>query len=261
MMENYLRLATYNIRTLCDKPPYDWDARCPRIKEVIRRHDLRLLGLQEANRRQIEDLCKDGLFAYTGEGRMDPPGYGEGEFSCILYRKDSFSVLESKTFWLSETPEVPASKSWNTSLARICTMAKIKDLCTGRVFMLFNTHLDHRSDLAKQNGLKLILTKIAQVPDGIPCFLTGDFNMTPDAEPIDCVRKTMFYTNDVSETPVAGPEFTYNAYDPPNTPTKHQIDYIFMKTKHKVLSVNVFDDLVDGFLPSDHYPVVADIVL
>ena len=54
---------------------------------------------------QIDDM-RAALPEYgeIGVGRED--GKTKGEYSAILYRKDRFTVDDSGTFWLSDTPEI-----------------------------------------------------------------------------------------------------------------------------------------------------------
>ena len=108
-----------------------------------------------------------------GEGRDND---GKGEASCIFYRKDRFECLATDTFWLSETPRVPASKSWNTACTRVCTWGLFKDRFTGKTFRYFNTHLDHISSQARVEGMKMILHEMGQIAQGETVFLTGDLN-------------------------------------------------------------------------------------
>ena len=255
-----MNIATFNIRTPVDQPPFDWASRLPRVKQLLAHWNLGIIGLQEARIEQLTDLCADGTFGFVGVGRKDPVERGDGEYSAILYDKNVFSVAGNGTFWLSETPEVPGSKSWETSYARICTWGRFTELATGRSLYHFNTHLDHRSHLAQKNGLLLILNRMEQaVQSGIPCFLTGDFNIFPDNEAVAVAKQKLNYANEVSATPVTGPAYTYHAYKPLESPHKAPIDYIFSTNNVKVKAVHVLDDLFEGMPPSDHFPVTAEV--
>ena len=253
-------ITTFNIRTPVDKAPFDWESRFPRIKQLIANHGLKILGLQEARSEPLTDLCADGTFAFVGVGRKNPGERGDGEYSAILYDKNTFKVEESGTFWLSETPDIPGSKSWETSYARICTWGRFLDLASNRCFYHFNTHLDHRSPLAQKNGLLLILQKMEKaVASGTPCFLTGDFNIFPDNEAIAVAKQTLNYANEVSLSPVTGPYPTYHGFTPNASPHRGPIDYIFTTRDVKVKAVHVLDDLFDNLPPSDHFPVMAEV--
>jgi endonuclease/exonuclease/phosphatase family metal-dependent hydrolase len=253
--EGTFRLATFNIRTPIDKPPNAWTCRVDRVRALIQLHRFDLMGLQEATEKQIDDLLTEG-WAYVGVGRDD--GKRGGEASPIFYKKALFDVQESGTFWLSETPEVPGSKSWDTACTRICTWARMTDRKTGKAFVYFNTHLDHVSPTAKENGMALILKRIKAIDKGIPVLLTGDMNSGPDSKPIALAKEALKDAKAVSLSPHTGPFGTSNSFNFKKEKTS-RIDYIFVSTGIRVLTHATLDDSEKGLYPSDHFPVVADV--
>lgn len=255
--EGAFRVATFNIRTPIDKPPNAWTCRVDRVRALIQRHGFDVMGLQEATAKQIDDLLTEG-WAYVGVGRDD--GKRGGEASCIFYKKARFDVLESGTFWLSETPDVPGSKSWDTACTRICTWARLKDRKTGKVFVYFNTHLDHVSPAAKENGMALILKRITAIEKGIPVLLTGDMNSGPESKPIALAKAVLKDAKAISRTPHAGPFGTSNSFNFKKEKTA-RIDYIFVSTGVSVLTHATLDDSENSLYPSDHFPVAADLLL
>lgn len=255
-----MQITTFNIRTPVDKPPYDWASRLPRVQKLIANHGLSLIGLQEARVEQLTDLCADGTFAFIGSGRKDPVERGDGEYSAIIYKKSEFAVVDSGTFWLSETPEVTGSKSWDTAYARICTWGLFEEMATKKRFYYFNTHLDHCSKAAQKNGTLLILRRMqAAMASGMSCFLTGDFNIYPTREEVAIAKLYLKYANEASETPVTGPYPTYHGYNPNAPAHTAPIDYIFVSPDVKVKSVQTIADVFDGYAPSDHFPVTAEV--
>src|SRR5688500_16875247 len=109
-----------------DKDHY-WDNRRPLVASMIRFHEVDLIGVQEAHRRQLDEMVTDmpeytwfGLCRTDGSTTPNP----DNEFSAILYRKDRFELLDGNTFWLSETREKPGSVSWDAAFPRIVTWAK-----------------------------------------------------------------------------------------------------------------------------------------
>lgn len=254
--EGTFRLATFNIRTPIDKPPNAWTCRVDRVRALIKLHRFDLMGLQEATEKQIDDLLTEG-WAYVGVGRDD--GKRGGEASCIFYKKARFEVLDSGTFWLSETPEVPGSKSWDTACTRICTWARMTDRKTGKAFVYFNTHLDHVSPTAKENGMALILKRIKAIDKAIPVLLTGDMNSGPDSKPIAFAKAVLKDAKAISRTPHTGPFGTSNSFNFKKEKTS-RIDYIFVSTGVSVLTHATLDDSENSLYPSDHFPVVAELV-
>lgn len=251
------RVATFNIRTPIDKPPNAWTCRVDRVRALIQRHRFDIMGLQEATAPQIEDLSTEG-WAYVGVCRDD--GKRRGESSCIFYRKARFEVQESGTFWLSETPEIPGSKSWSTACTRICTWARFTDRKTGNKFVHFNTHMDHISAPAREKGMELILKRMKEIAPGVQSILTGDMNAGPDSKPIQLATSALRDSAAISQSPHTGPFATSNGFKFKRAPTAC-IDYIFVSTGITVLTHATLDDSENELYPSDHFPVAADLQL
>lgn len=255
-----LRVATFNIRCPMDKVPNDWVSRAPRVKALLDRHQFEIVGLQEATHRQIQFLLKDPAWAFVGRGRAD--GKNGGEHAGILYRPERFEMLATETFWLSETPTVPGSKSWDSANIRVCTWGHFRDRRSGKEFVLFNTHLDHRSKTARLEGVKLILAKMDEVAKGLPVILLGDFNTAPTRPPILAIREKLHNSKAVSTIAHLGPIGTYTGftYDRDNPPKK-EIDYIFVSKDIRVHSHCTIDDMDGDLCASDHFPVLCEVSL
>src|SRR5688500_8882741 len=141
-----LRVMSFNIRfgTAKDGPNH-WDLRRDLLVDTIRKFDPDLLGTQETLLEQAEYLAeKFPQYDWLGVGRDDAKR--KGESVAIFWRKDRFEKLDAGHFWLSEKPDVPGSKSWDTSLTRMATWVKLRDRkAEGPASQLVwvNTHFDH----------------------------------------------------------------------------------------------------------------------
>ena len=153
-----LKLMTYNIRLdVMSDGENNWTNRKDFFTAQIQFYEPDLLGVQEAKPNQVIDIAQAlSQYDYIGIGRE---GEGKGESSNIFYKKDRFKVMQSGTFWLSETPEV-ISKGWDAAFNRVCTYGLFKDLKTNQTFWMFNTHLDHIGEVARTKGILLILSKM-----------------------------------------------------------------------------------------------------
>jgi endonuclease/exonuclease/phosphatase family metal-dependent hydrolase len=174
-----LKVMTFNIRygSAADGENA-WDKRKDILLATIRAFDPDLLGTQEVLAEQA-DFLAEHLAGHTlvGVGRDD--GKRRGEFSALLFRTKRFEMIASGTFWLSETPEVPGSKSWDSSLARIATWARLGDRAAGgRELVFLNTHWDHRGNEARVESGKLIRKWLAEHARGAAVVVTGDLNVT-----------------------------------------------------------------------------------
>ncbi|MEA5258503.1 endonuclease/exonuclease/phosphatase family protein [Arcicella aquatica] len=253
-----LNVMTFNIRmeTVQDGEN-QWAKRKENLSSMLDFYEADICGMQEVLVGQIRDLTKLlPNYAYVGVGRDDAKE--GGEFSPIFYRKDKFTILESNTFWLSQTPDVP-SKSWDAALNRIVTYAKFRDNKTKKVFYFFNTHFDHIGQVARRESAKMLVAKIKAVDAKIPVILTGDFNSTPTEEPTVIINAGLIDTEKVTLTPHFGPISTFNGFQAKEIEGK-LIDYIFLNTdKIKVLKHGTLSNTWNGRFASDHHAVFAQL--
>ena len=266
LLPQSLRVMTFNIRL--DSPSDGeniWSNRKANFVSMIKFHKADLVGLQEAQKHQIDYIQKQlPEYSWFGIGRDD--GKNAGEFTAIFYRKDRFDTLETSTFWCSETPEHPGL-GWDAAYQRITTYGKFRDKSTGKIFYLFNTHLDNEGEKARLESEKLIKRKMEMICGNLPLIFTGDFNSFPDsppykvitAKPDSNVSLELFDSQFISQTKHHGPSGTFTGFDILAKPAK-PIDFIFVRKGISVLSHGTLSDSFDGFLPSDHYAVVVDII-
>jgi endonuclease/exonuclease/phosphatase family metal-dependent hydrolase len=256
-----VKVMTYNIRldTKADGIN-EWGNRIGKVCELIKENNPELLGVQEALHKQMMDL-KSNLpeYDFVGAGRDD--GKEQGEYSAIFYKKDKFEVIAQNTFWLSETPAIPGSKSWDAAITRIVTYAVLKDKSTGKSFVYFNTHFDHIGKEARKNSAKLIKTqlaglKLSSLPKKkIPLIVSGDFNSEPTDEPY----KTMIDGSIIKLVDARPPnDFTgtFCGFEVGVMKCK-TIDYIFHSSHWKSSNYKVIENNDGKYYPSDHLPVMA----
>jgi endonuclease/exonuclease/phosphatase family metal-dependent hydrolase len=254
--ENSFTLASFNIRCPIDKTPHTWEERRPRCIAVIEQNQFDIFGIQEAFHHQLLDLLGD-KFAYIGNARDDFKT--NGEYSAILYRKDRFKLLKGGTFGLSEKPEVPGLCSWDSACPRIATWGLFEDMKTGKSFIYYNTHLDHISELARVNGIKLLVKHAEENAKGKPLVITGDFNASPNSETYNTAASLLKDSAQISKTPHVGPQQTYNGYG--KSKEVSPIDFVFVSEDFNVLSHRTDDTKFPEGFPSDHYPVITKLLL
>ncbi|MDR3267686.1 MAG: endonuclease/exonuclease/phosphatase family protein [Tannerella sp.] len=256
--KNGIRVASYNLRLNNSGDGVNaWPNRKDDVKALILYHDFDLFGIQEGKIEQLIDLREMPGYAYSGSGRDD--GKEGGEHSAIFYKTDRFNILESGDFWLSETPDKPG-KGWDaTCCNRICSWAKFKDLLTQKEFYFFNVHFDHQGVVARQESGKLMVEKIRDIAKNSPVICTGDFNSTPETEQIRTMQSLLNDSHEVTVMPPYGPTGTFNGFHF-DAPMRHRIDYVFVSKEFTVLKYAVLTDSKDQRYPSDHQPVVTDLV-
>jgi len=238
-----------------------WTARREALFDTIRRQDADLVGLQEALDFQIDEIVGAApIYAVIGVGRDD--GAAKGEYAAILFRKDRLHVADAGTFWFSDTPDVPASKSWGNNVTRICTWARLVDR-DGRGFWIFNVHLDHESQPSRERSTELLQQRIAARSPREPVIVTGDFNVGEDNPAMRILTRSSspplldtFRVLHPGETEAG----TYNGFTHGNLGGE-KIDYVLVQPGTEVIRAEIVRTSRNDRYPSDHFPVVAHIRL
>jgi len=260
-----LNVMTFNIRYNNPGDSLDaWPYRKDKVSSQVLYYEAHVLGVQEALLGQLEDMLQSlPKYKYVGVGRDD--GKQKGEYSAIFYDTSRLQAMQSKTFWLSETPEMPGSKSWDAAITRIVTWVKFRDLKTKKIFFAFNTHFDHIGQVARRESAKLLLQKVKEIAGNTPAVITGDFNAQPADEPIRVINDKsnplhLTDSKEISKTPHYGPTGTFNGFRNKERSDK-PIDYIFLKGGWKVLKHATISETWEGRFASDHFAVLAKLLL
>jgi len=255
-----MRVMSYNVRYKNGIDSLNgWDYRKGNVAALVKYHKVDVFGTQEANWDQLGDMEKSlPEFKWYGVPRMAGKN---GEFTAIFYLKDRYTLLDSGTFWYSETPYVKESKSWDAFYPRIASWCKLKDKKSGDVFFFFNTHFDHRGAIAKEKSAEILRSQIDSIAKKMPVIVTGDFNSVDSSTPY----KTMVAGGilkdalDITETPHYGPVNTASGFAVSNKPIQARIDYIFVNNKVKVLQHATITDQQEARYYSDHLPVISEV--
>jgi endonuclease/exonuclease/phosphatase family metal-dependent hydrolase len=262
MQPTSVRVMSFNVRyaTAADGKN-SWPNRQELLLETIKNFSPDLLGTQETLPVQAEYL-KDKLSGYTliGVGRDD--GKLRGEQSALLFKEDRFELVDSGHFWLSETPDVPGSKSWDSALPRMVSWARVADRSAGgKRFIYLNTHFDHQGQQARVEAAKLIRRWLVQHAAGQPIVITGDFNATESNEVYQQLVKvddsSLLLLDAYREVhPEVSPlEGTFHGFT--GIRNGWRIDWILHSPHFKAKAAEIDCSSRDGCYPSDHYPVTA----
>ncbi len=248
-----MKIVTFNTRT--DNPEdgiNNVKYRMPFIKAKLDEEKPDIIGFQELKAHTCEAF-KQMLPDYymLGFGRNDDYG---GERVPIGIRKECFDVVEMGGCWLSDTPEVPGSKLEGQSpCPRTIMWVKLLDLKTGKLFRVYNTHLDHPEEknyVPRRKELHQILGIIDahMEKEKLPFLFMGDFNTFPhnwETEELDARKDLIDFTKDITVT-------FHNWGDPKR---QEKIDYIYGSKEWKTSSADTWRDNYEGVWLSDHYPV------
>ena len=250
---------------------YTWDKRKGRIAECISHWDPDIIGSQELQVSQVNDLSQmvsnkfivlgsDPLFLNNTHNSMH-------ENNIIFINQEKFSVLDFKEIRF----EIPSKNYFY--------LASLLDKSTGKSFQIINVHLTFKSAEAREVEAKFIAEFIQSNPN-IPSILVGDFNTFPlrleesfpffDGKYIENLlldSQALVDTRNLAILGHFGPLSTTN-YNPK---TKKNftglgsagcfLDHIYVSKGSRCLFHTADPLLINGFYPSDHLPIVADIQL
>lgn len=215
--------------------------------------DADVMGFQEATPEWMGILSsKLSDYAYVSEYRTGDEREGT-EANPIFYKKDVFELIDSGTFWLSETPEVVGSKYPGAGCERVCTFAVLRDKVSGRDIAFLNTHLDNASYDAIVHGMNLINNKIREfMLRQYPIILTGDFNT---GEGSGAYNAASWYLNDTKyQAPETDSGYTYHDYGKQEL----LLDYVFASVNITPLRYSIIRDKINKSYLSDHYGIFVD---
>ena len=250
-----IKVMSYNIRLdVASDGVNAWPKRTQKVAALIQKYNPDILGVQEALHHQLQDLLKLlPEYDYTGVGRDD--GQQKGEFSAILFKKKRFKLLRDSTFWLSETPTVPGSKSWDAAITRIASIGHFSDQKSKREFLLINTHFDHIGKIARANSARLITQAVSayQTSKDIPVIVSGDFN----SERSEQAYQNMLATGLLDSKPASDNTGTFCGFEVGKI-ICNPIDFIFYSIHWKSNHYQVIQDHDGQYYPSDHLPVMAE---
>ena len=189
-----ISIVTSNISADFLRPPGvpSWDERRQTYVDVLFQANPDIIGLQEVTPRQLqflqtqlsqfaaltvpvsnptEELKAAWQAKYEEVGLPQIPSPYE---IILFYRIDALNVISTGHWWLSPTPDVPSIGFGNIA-PRVVLWAQVRHKASAREFVLFNTHIDHRSPhpmigLCRKN-FEVFAEKHASL------IFMGDFNL------------------------------------------------------------------------------------
>jgi endonuclease/exonuclease/phosphatase family metal-dependent hydrolase len=222
-----------------------------------------LIGTQELNSEWLNAINNEmtdyDSYSVLRGGDEDE---NKSEMNGIFWRNDTFTAVETNTFWLSQTPEKESRFTYKdengeekeAGCNRICSYAILTENTSGRQIAFMNTHLDNSSEEAMEYGARLIteyIEKIKAEYDGIEIILTGDFNQTDEGIAYKIITSSLSDATDKANEKATWQDWGYT--DTGDKP----IDFIFTSAESK--DYLVLDNLDMGYV-SDHYGIMTSIV-
>jgi endonuclease/exonuclease/phosphatase family metal-dependent hydrolase len=250
-----MRLLTFNLRFAnpIDGPNH-WDHRKELVVDLILTLNPDLVGTQEGTVPQLDYLTDhlQDFLPLVGHRQVDPTC----QYPTIFYRQ-GFEVKDSGEFWLSKTPMVHRSISWDSAFPRMVTYGLFKEAGRDLWFYFADTHLDHISSQARFHGARLIREFFQDKPQ--PLILVGDFNEPPDAavfQELACPDCRLTDSWRALHPRGDDPPTQHNFY---GEPRGHRIDWILSTAPFRVTKGEIVGYNQAGRYPSDHFPYLVEV--
>jgi endonuclease/exonuclease/phosphatase family metal-dependent hydrolase len=257
-----LRVMSFNVRNSNAQDGENaWPNRIELFFDTINRYGPDLIGFQEVLAIQYDEIVKRmSGHGFAGVARDD--GKRKGEWSMVGYRRDRFEAVAQGDFWLSETPAVAGSKSWDAALTRICSWVRLREKATGSELVFANTHFDHKGVIARQEASRVLSKQLSEIAKGVPAILVGDLNINEDnpayavltrPDSGSAIRWTDAYRS-VHPTRLAD-EASFHGFKGGSAGSR--IDFVFHTDHFTAIAAEIDRTAKDGRFPSDHYAVTA----
>lgn len=255
--EGELGVMSFNLRVAVDPSPHSWEERRPVVGELLTTETPHLLGTQEGLYRQVRDVAAilGQDYEWVGMGRE---GGSRDEFLAVFFDTRRLDPVEFDHFWLSETPDVVGSRSWETGCVRMATWVRFRDRQTGHGFVTLNTHLDDASEEARRGGAAVVASVVADLADTSPVIVTGDFNCHPrTSHPYTTLVEDGGLVDTWETAQQRGAEYgSAHAYGP-LVAGGTRIDWILTTPDISTRAVLLNPLRRHGRYPSDHLPLQA----
>ena len=269
-----LRVMTYNMlynaKDAEDKLPlkHRWDNRKPRLQEYLSFAKADIIGSQELQDDQVPEALNLLGANYGCYGEKTRQNEGRTDTNAIFFNKNRIELIDSKT--------IPYK---DNKFENAFTYCHFKDKLTDKKFVVLNTKLTWGDpDRRLSEAVQLNEFSNSLAPEE-PIIVLGDFNLYP----FILHKRNLFFDGDYIEQVLVGKNLKdgkaksiFGHFGPlcsitnSNTTlepfigpqlTGFVLDHILVNDQVEVLTHGIDTAKVNGEFPSDHFPVVADLIL
>jgi len=266
-----LTVLTFNVFcSFCDtEKQFDpWAERLDDFGDILARHDPDIFGIEE-------------LFtpAETEEILQRRPGFAVAYFhdpdekfvvdypdAAVFYRESRFELVESGTYWLSETPDKPWSGGWaGGQIWRLVTWTRLRVRGDGREIYLAATHFDNNAP-NQEHSAPIVVARTASQAAARQTIVLGDFNSNPSTTAYGTLVRGVdgagFALKDAHDL-AATAEVVHNQPQPPEYDASKRIDHVFLAGPSawnvSRWRVDLYRYGAQARYPSDHFAISADL--
>jgi len=254
-----MKLISSNIRFAnLNDGCHDWPHRRALLTKLLLNYEADLIGTQEGFPPQLHDLENK----LTGFKLIDSHRtyLDDRMYPCIFINPDKIQIQSSGDIWLSKTPYIAGSFSFESAYPRLATWIKAKNINEGYEFIFIVTHLDHVLSSTREEQIKVLITELKKInAENLPLILAGDFNESPKEN----VRKII--TEEIPE--LIDPWFFLKKEEEASHHHFHlpivnasRIDWFLVDKKFRAQEIFLDKTHENNIFPSDHYLLKLNIL-
>lgn len=268
-----IRLMTYNMlynaQDAEDKllPKHRWNVRKPRLLEYLSYAKADIIGSQELQEDQVKEIMKVLGNTYGCYGEKTRQNEGRNDTNAIFFNKSRIELIESKT--------IPYQDDQCENSFTYCCF---KDKLTDAKFIVLNTKLSWGSPDRRLAEAVQLNEFSSFLPTELPIVVLGDFNIYP----FILHKRNIFFDGDYIERVLEGKNLiiakvksAFGHFGPFCSITNSKetlepfigpelvgfvLDHIVVNDQVNVFTYGIDTAKVNGEFPSDHFPIIADVV-
>ena len=249
-----VRIVSFNVR--CKDDTFgSVEGRSQLICAALEQYAPDSFGVQEATQEWL-DILGEKLSDYASVSQMRD-GKKSSEASAVFYLKDKYTLVDSGTIWLSDTPDKFASKFTLSFCPRIATWATLQNKATGETYTHINTHLDHVLESVRVKQINVLKSKVEELKaKGYPVVCTGDFNTKEGADAYNEMKNCLLDSKYLAKNSDDGATFLNYGK---NIFETRPIDFVFVSEGTEVETYKIIDEKIGDMYLSDHAAICADV--
>ncbi len=236
-----------------------WPHRRLNLAEVLLSHEPDIIATQEGRFDQLKDfqtLLSD--FEIVDQHRS---WIKERMYPSLFIRKNAFEIIKSEDLWLSETPDVAGSVSFESTFPRLMTWMLIQPKNSKINLLVINTHLDHVKKETRSNQVKVLSQEIKRIWDKKSILIImGDFNDGPDSDVRSILDSEFPHLQDAWKLFNSVEETSHHSFSG-ECQNGARIDWVMIDKSAVVENCVMEKSKPKGKYPSDHFPIVCHISL
>ncbi len=236
-----------------------WPYRREFLTQTLLKHGPSLIATQEGRIHQLNQL-KSSLqnFDLVDQHRS---WIGERMYPSIFLERNQFEFIASGDMWLSETPDVAGSHSFESAFPRLMTWTKIQVKGSEKNLFIVNTHLDHVKQATRLSQVKVLAHEIKRIWDKqSSLIIMGDFNDSPSSKVREFLMNEFSFLRDAWSLFNNVEETSHHAFKGEDQ-NGSRIDWIMVDAQISVESCVMDKSASNGLYPTDHYPIICKIRL